>query len=574
MQSSSPVELTGGQILARLSASAGISHVYGVASGKLGPLLGALAAEPRLTYVGVRHEASAAMMATGHYAATGKLALCLGETGPGGLNLLSGLGGARANSLAVLAITSSNPQGLLAPDRGAFSTTSNPDLFRPLMKWSARAHATDRLPELFREALRAALTGAPGPVHIDVPADVLAGRALVSPEVLDVGLQASVPAGRPVPEVAQIDAILAQLESAQRPLLIGGGGAVSSDGGKAFRSLAELIGVPVLVTQMGLGLLPTGHPLLIGQGGAISGPAACKALEEADVIVAVGCRFSSWMWPSGPPQWSRSDQWLAQIDIDPQMIGRNHRVHTGVVADAAAACTVLARAAAERTWRPRTPWNDHLHDLARAHRATLEALAANDTLPMHPAALASRLGLLLGHRGLAVFDGGHTTFWCNDFTAVPGPRTRFHEPGMAHLGFGLPWAIAMRQVCHDGPVVCITGDGAVGFTIQELDTARRHNLPVIVIVHNNAALGVIAFGQRKAGFSFGAELGDTDYAAIARGFGCFGQVVDKLDELEEALAKAIASGLPALLDVRCRFEPHPMIGVFARSTSQPAGRSS
>ena len=164
---------------------------------------------------------------------------------------------------------------------------------------------------------------------------------------------------------------------------------------------------------------------------------------------------------------------------------------------------------------------------------------------------------------LAVYDGGHTTFWSNDFTPVHAVRTRLHEPGMSHLGFGLPFALAM-QLQHPGrPVFNITGDGSFGFTLQELDTARRYRLPVITIVHNNAAWGIIRAGQRKQlDFELATGLEDTDYAAIARGFGCHGGVVTQPEQLGPAISRARAWGLPAVLDCHTRFVPHPASPMF------------
>ena len=196
---------------------------------------------------------------------------------------------------------------------------------------------------------------------------------------------------------------------------------------------------------------------------------------------------------------------------------------------------------------------------ARATRAKLAALAAE-----------TRRGDASGRAGaapsaarcradaLAVYDGGHTTFWSNDLTPVRDVRTRFHDPGMSQLGFGLPYALALQSQHPGRPVFNITGDGSFGFTLQELDTARRYRLPVITIIHNNAAWGIIRAGQRKQlDFELGTDLEGTDYAAIARGFGCHGETVDAPGEVAAAIARALACGLPAVIDCRTRFVPHP-----------------
>jgi thiamine pyrophosphate-dependent acetolactate synthase large subunit-like protein len=194
-------------------------------------------------------------------------------------------------------------------------------------------------------------------------------------------------------------------------------------------------------------------------------------------------------------------------------------------------------------------------------------VAGHGFTPGHPAALARILGRLIGETDLVVLDGGHTTFWSNDFTPVHRPRAILHEPGMAQLGFGVPYANALALAYPDRRVVTITGDGAFGFAVAELDTARRLGLRTLTVIHDNAAWGVIGLAQKQAGFSMGTDLSGVDYAAVARGFGCYGRRVDDLADVPAAYAEAVASGLPAVLDVAVRFEPHPMMPDFGRSTA-------
>lgn len=182
---------------------------------------------------------------------------------------------------------------------------------------------------------------------------------------------------------------------------------------------------------------------------------------------------------------------------------------------------------------------------------------------MHPAALAKAIGQSLPSDALAVFDGGHTTFWSNDLTPVREVRTRLHEPGMSHLGFGLPYAMSLQLAHPSKPVLNITGDGSFGFTMNELDSARRHRLPVITLIHNNASWGIIRSGQKmQLGFELGTSLEGSDYAAIAKGFGCYGETVTNTEQIASAIARALASGLPAGIDCLTRFVPHPAMPMF------------
>jgi len=267
---------------------------------------------------------------------------------------------------------------------------------------------------------------------------------------------------------------------------------------------------------------------------------------------------------------------VVQIDVDPAALGRVP-CSVGICADAKHALTaILERLKGRNPASSNSTWSREIHGCHQKYQTSLEDLASSKNDFMHPASLARAVGGSIPNDSLVVFDGGHTTFWSNDFTPVPGPRARFNEPGMSQLGYGLPWSISLKLQWPSRPVLHITGDGAFGFSLQELDTARRLGLPVITIVHNNASWGVIRFGFEKAGFEFtgasdfGTALAETDYAAIAKGFGCYGEVVKDPSEFTSVLQRAIESGLPAVIDCRVQFVPHPSIMHFARMSAAGA----
>jgi len=191
-------------------------------------------------------------------------------------------------------------------------------------------------------------------------------------------------------------------------------------------------------------------------------------------------------------------------------------------------------------------------------------MMAGSDLPMHPAALAQEIGRCMPADSLVVHDGGHTSFWSNELTPTSRPGTRFHDPGLSLLGYGLPYAVALKLDNPGAPVVSITGDGSFGFTLAELDTARRYGAPVITVIHNNQTWGVIELAQKRSEFSLGTDLSGTDYAAIARGFGCHGETVTEVSQVAPAFKRALESGLPAVLDCRVRFVPHPAMPDFSK----------
>lgn len=560
------IKLTGADAILRVLATAGVREAFGIASGKLAPFYRALAQAENWQYVGVRHEASAAFMATAVYAGTGRLALTLAETGPGGLNQLSALGGASANNLAVIAITSSNTSRIMAPNRGGFSSTDNERLYRPIVKWNATIRHPERIPEIVRQAVRTALAGRPGPVHLDVPAEILAAEHEYLVAELDAlpHRYAATASYMPVPSAIQEAA--ARIEQAHHILLIAGGGAVRSDASAALGQLLDRIPAVAMTTHMGLGAIPASHPALIGQGGFFAGPAAMRAFREADLVIAVGCRFSSFMWMDGPPSWEDfGDRQLIQIDIDPTSLGQNIPLHLGLIGDARATVQEIVSALPNRDIS-RGAWHRSIMEERDAYRNRLRQLAAGTGDVLHPATLAANVARFIGDDDIVTFDGGHTSFWSNDYTPAVKPATRFHEAGMCHIGFGLPWALALARCFPDRRTFCLTGDGSFGFTLQELDTARREGINVVTVVHNNASWGVIRAGQQRGGFNFGADLSGTDYAEIARGFGCHGEKVVTVDQIGPAMERALGSGKPAVIDAHVLFDPHPLMPVFGKST--------
>ncbi len=557
------MRLTGGAALARALASAGVTDLFGVPAGKLGPFAKAVAEDGRFRVVGTRHEAAAAWMATACFHATGRVAVCFGECGPGSLNLASGLGSAHNNNLAVLALTTGNPSHLTYPFRGMFMDLDERTAFAAVTKWSATADTASRLPELARTAIAKALGGRPGPVHLEVPADVLAAEIELDPGELEVPLERIVHPPR-VPDPALVRQAASLLREATRPLVISGGGVVHAGATADLRALVDRLGAAATTTQMGLGVVSTTDARFFGHGGIVGGESVVRALREADVVLAVGCRFSSWLWEGSTPLVdSVAGQRVVHVDVDPSAIGKLVQVDVGIVGDAREVIVALRTELGEGQPADTEAWIASLVTLHLEHRAALVRDEAPDDA-LHPGIAAAALGEALPEDALVTFDGGHTTFWSNDLTPATEPRTRFHEPGMAHLGFGLPYALGL-QLLHPGrPVVNITGDGAFGFTLAELDTARRHGLPVVTAVMDNAAWGVIGFGQRRQGFELGTELAGTRYAEIARAFGCHGEEVAAAEEIGPALERAFASGLPAVIDVRVRFEPHPSLPRFAQ----------
>jgi thiamine pyrophosphate-dependent acetolactate synthase large subunit-like protein len=557
------LQLTGAQALVATLAAENVGHVFGIVGGKLTPLLHAISNQRSMRFMGVRHEAAGPMMAAAVHAGSGRMAVALGEMGPGGLNMASGMGVAFNNNLPLLAITTNQHRAAAYPHSGMFMDMDTKAVLAPLTKWNAVVHDARRMPELVRTAFREALGGRPGPVHLDIPQDVLATPCHFADDEFAPAparyraSHAARPAADAVVQAVQL------LRGAKRPLVVAGGGVIGSNAANAVRALAATLQAPVVPTQMALGVVPSDSPHFIGHGGLIAGEAVRAAFEQADVIVSIGCRWSSWMWDERGALARRSHR-VISINVDPSALGHPVMHEVGMLADAALALADLNAALADTAaFQVDAQWLPRIRAVRARYDANLAAMARDTEETMHPAALASAVAQALPEDALAVYDGGHTTFWSNDFTPVKDVRTRFHEPGMSHLGFGLPYALAL-QLLHPGRAVFnITGDGSFGFTLNELDTARRERLPIINVIHNNAAWGIIRQGQKmQFDFELGTALEETDYAAVARGFGCHGEVITRAQDVGPAIERAIASGLPAVIDCRTRFVPHPAMPMF------------
>lgn len=551
------LRLSAAQALVRLLQAEEVAEAFGLVGGKLAPLLHALS-RSTIRFTGVRHEAAAAMMAAATYAGTGRIALAFGEMGPGGLNLASGAGVACNNNLALLLLTSNQHRAAAYPHRGMFMDLDARALFAPLTKWNAVVHDARRLPELVRTALREALSGRPGPVHLDIPHDVLAATFDWRAEEFEIAPQRYRALAGPRPAVQPLAAAVALLQAARKPLLVAGGGVIAADAVHELRTLAALMHAPVAPTQMALGAVASDSAHFVGHGGLIAGAALHQAFDEADVVLALGCRFSSWLWDEAGPLVRRRHK-LINVNVDPAALGAPALHEVALIADAKAALADLLTALQGAPLQVEAAWLPRLRAARQADEARIAQLAHDDRDPvLHPATLARAIGAALPADAIVVYDGGHTSFWSNDCTPVSAPRTRFHEPGMSHLGFGLPYALALQLAHPRRPVLLLTGDGSFGFTLQELDSARRYGLPVVTLIHDNASWGIIRSGQRKAlDFEFGTALEGSDYAAIARGFGCHGATVERAAEVAPALQRALASGLPAVIACRTRFVPHP-----------------
>ena len=555
------METTVSELIVALLKKHGVRYVCGLPAGQLLGLMDALGRDDEITYVTTRHEEAAAHMADAISRVTDTLGVCFGTTGPGATNLLPGVAAAWADNVPLLAITGNNQSWLVYPPHDNLQDGDHAALYRPVTKWNAVLRDAGRAPELVERALRTARSGRPGPVHLDLPVDVGFARRR-----FDVDLTPPPPPGRPAGDPALVERAASRLRAAHRPLLLAGGGVVRSGATEAFRALLDATEFPATTTLMGLGVVPPGHPSDIGCGGWYGGEAPLRALQEADVILAVGCKFSTWTVIDKPPAYPRrKGQTIIQVDIDPDMLGKNARIDVGIVGDARAVLedlTAILRDSGPRAVDPR--WRETLVRENERYRALVDSIAEDravgaDEAP-NEAAAARAVAALLAPDAIVCFDGGQTMEWAHTFIPARDPACHLFTPGMGHLGFGQPFANAAKLAHSARQVVNVSGDGGFGCTVQELETAARNGLAVINVVFNDSHWGMYKPIEEQVFRNprMGTRLTAVDFSTVARGFGCHGERVRGLAELPAAFARAVESGKPAVLDVAVRFTPHPM----------------
>lgn len=552
-------------VLVEILKKHGIRHVFGLPAAQLGLVMDATSKESYFRYATTRHEEAAGHMAHAVHLVTGETAVCFGTVGPGATNLVPGVAAAWADNIPVLVLTPNNQADRIDPGKDLLQNADQIALYKPITKWSAMIRSVQRAPELIERAIYLARSGRPGPVHLDIPCDV--GTWSCSHDLDSIP---TIAPARPVPNSGDIDKVVTALRTARRPLLLAGGGVARSGATEAFRKLIELTGFPATTTPKAYGVVEFSSPSHVGSGGVLGGPAMVRACQEADLILAVGCKFSSWIPVNKPPKYVvPPNQRIIQIDIDDGMLGKNAPLMLGLVGDARETLKLVVEALGEKgSYAVDRTWINSVTDEYRAYCAQVNAIAdtkfTQGTQISNTAAIMREVARIAPRDAIFVVDGGQTMEWALTFLQPTHPRNVIFNPGMGHLGAGLPAANAAKIARPDSPVILVTGDGAAGCTIQELETAARYKLKTMTVVFNDSHWGMYRpIGEQIfQNERFGSKLTDVDFANVARGFGCYAERVERLEDFAAAFKRATEAEGPALLDVRTDFTPHPMDGFW------------
>ena len=552
--------MIGGALLAESLFKLGVRNIFTLHGGHLDPLLIGCAGLG-MRVIDTRHEATAGHAAEiGAMLAPGMVGVCAITAGPGFTNALTAMASAYANALPVLFIAGAPPVGEAETNelQGGFSQLP---MAVPVTKWAHRVLSGSRIPDLVKKAMQIARTGRPGPVLLEVPIDVMFRE--VSRIAFPLG-EAPALLASPSPDVPAARAFLAALASAERPVIIAGSGAVLSGAGDAIDRFVRRTHIPVITNGKAHGTLPKGHPHYFGTPGTL---AALAPMGESrpDLVVLAGARAGLLLGGRSHAIIPK-DARLLQIDIEASEMGRITPVEIGLTADCAQSFELLAELSGEHSWPERTDWHA---TLARA--CALDPFAQAETVcasgRLHPRHAASAIFDAIPEDATVVVDGGEMTAWCEPFNRASRPGGYLTAGYLGTLGFGPGYAIGAAIARPESPVFLIVGDGAVGFHLQEFDTMARHGLPIVTVIINNACWAMskngqdLAFGEDRR---VAVELCDRPYEEVARALGCLGERIEHLEAIGPAIARSLAAGRPACINVATDGEViHPMTYAMA-----------
>ena len=544
-----------GDLLAELLIAHGVEHVFGAIGGQGYPLNDALhRRRSKARHIAVRDERSSAYAADGYARVSGKVGVCDAAFGVGVLKLPSGLAEAYNSSIPVLGILSNAPRDWMVwNERGCTAQgVEQVSPFTPLTKGTFRVTTQESLSDTVRYSFQLATAGRPGPVVFDIPADVFKEDWDESTvRVVSSSRAGRFPAWRAYPDPIDVKAVAGVLSSAERPVIMAGGGVAISQAWEALRALAERLQIPVATTISGKGVFPDDHPLAAGvMGGQYGAEAANQVVAAADVVFLVGMKSSqqvtsAWTQPA-------ETQTVVHLDADPAEVGKVFPVAAGMVADARAGLEALAAACAD--CRPeRSAWLGQVNACKRQWHNVIEAEMSDTGAPIRPQHLMAQIQARLNPADIVVSDASFSVGWVGTYLRALRGGQRFLFPrGLATMGFGVPAAIGARFAQPEGKVVVVVGDGSVTYAIGELAVLAKYELDIIVVVLNNSCLGYSKISE-MLNYSADYEevdFPDTDFAMIARGFGCEGLSVREPAELGPALHTAFTTAGPVLLDVR------------------------
>ncbi|MFX1337130.1 MAG: thiamine pyrophosphate-binding protein [Promethearchaeota archaeon] len=562
--------INGGDLVVKCLLKEGVTKIFGLVGGELLKIYDAIerwGREENIDTVMVRHEQAAGHAADAWARATGEIGVCMGTAGPGVAHLVPAIAAANADSIPMLVIGAQIAR--MFDDSGILQGgLDQMKLMEPITKLQVSVEEPYEIPHAIQRCIRTAMSGRRGPVFLEFRETSLVREASDEDikNILDPGKYRPIqpPGGNP----ALIKKVVEILKDAKKPIIVGGGGVLASEGSDDLQKLSEVYMIPAATSINGLGVIGKDKKTYIGS--YLTATAFRTAATEADVVLSFGCKWDYSLLYGSPPVWNQQIQKLIQVDIDPSEIGKNRPVEIGIIGDAKTVINQLISEMEESLPKEKitewSEWNSYLQALHKSDEVNVQKIFKSKKLPMKPQRLALEVLDFLPEDTQIIVDGGDIavfTFAYINHKPRP-PRSTFFPLSMGHLGVGIPYAIGVKMAKPNKPVVCISGDGSFMFNLQELETLVRLNLPVIIVIANNCAWGMIKSVQ-KGVFNkryCDVDLPPTDYSLIAKSFGCYGEKVDNPEDLRAALQRAFDSKKPAVIDVDIAFETPPSMNLI------------
>lgn len=545
--------MTGGRMIAEMFKGYGVSHIFMVPAIIRHALAEMEHINSGIVTIQTHSEASAAYMADGFARASGRPGICMAQH-VGTLNLAAGLRDAWLAKAPVIAITGGRDP--MIKHRGAYQEVDDLVAFEPVTKLNATVDAVNRLPDMIRQAFRTAVTGVPGPVHLQIKGnegqlDFEEGEA----ELYVEELFARNTPFRPEPSDASLAAAMKLIQSAERPVIVAGGGVRTSGAAAELVSLAEKLGIPVAVSLNGKDSIVGSHPLAVGVVGTYSRASANRTVSEADLVIFVGSAAggmttSFWRIP-------RPGVRVVQIDVDPEVFGMNYAVAAPVLGDAKIALSRMLAQADGGTAASRKSWLERVAAIKAEWRKEFSPLLESTAEPIRPERICHELTKHLPGDAIVMADTGHSGMWMSSMYDLNAP-TQSYIRSAGHLGWSFAASLGAKCAQPDRPVIVFNGDSAFWYHIGEVETAVRMGINTITLVNNNRS-----GNQSKPGFdkAWGGEQSkqaellwkfeDVNFATVADAMGAVGIRVEKASELESGLARAleVSKKKPVVLDI-------------------------
>jgi len=553
------MNISGGKALVKTLGKFGIKYVMGVPGGQSFQIYQGIVEEPEIQHIMFRCERCAVFAADAYARISCRPGVCDAVAGPGVANMIPGVAEAWGASIPIIAITSDIHSWM--SDKNAMLECDQMALLKPFVKKSFNIIHVQRIPETLRKAFRIACSGRPGPININIPADVLEAEIDFNNQIYAIQEFEKFPAMRTAPDPVKIKESIDLISKSKLPVMFAGGGAVTSQAFNEVAEFAELLGIPIITSIMGKGIIPEDHPLSLGVGAAICVGgfrtyylSAYEILSKADLIIYIGCKTDQY----STANWSiPSNKRIIQIDIDPQEIGRNFDVNVAVVGDAKIALQLIIDGLKTK-FQKKSLRNFPITNLIRTLKQNKEiSLKMNsDEIPVSPHRVIKEIQEFLGKDGILIADASLSSFWGGIFYSVRSSGRVFIAPrGFGGLGFGLPATIGAKIAAPKKQVLGIGGDFSFMYSLHELETADRIGISLVYMILNDVGMGWVEKDFcMSGGKPVSLEVKPLDYAKIAEDFNCLGLSVERPGEIKDALKEAFNSGRPAIIDIRTKSE--------------------